>query len=39
MVNLKKGEKTVLKANQFVVGLGWDTPCDLDAHAYIYMKV
>lgn len=36
MISLKKGEATVIKANQFVVGLGWDTKCDLDTHAYIY---
>lgn len=36
MVSLKKGETAVIKANQFVVGLGWDTRCDLDAHAYLY---
>lgn len=36
MISLKKGETAVIKANQFVVGLGWDTECDLDAHAYIY---
>ena len=36
MVNLKKGETAVIKANSFTVGLGWDTKCDLDAHAYIY---
>ena len=36
MVNLKKGETAVIKANRFIVGLGWDTRCDLDAHAYLY---
>ena len=36
MINLKKGETAVIKANSFTVGLGWDTKCDLDAHAYIY---
>lgn len=36
MISLKKSETVVIKANQFVVGLGWDTQCDLDAHAYIY---
>lgn len=35
MINLKKGETAFIKANQFTVGLGWDTRCDLDAHAYI----
>lgn len=36
MINLTKGETMKISSNQFVVGLGWDTKCDLDAHAYLY---
>lgn len=36
MISLKKGETAKITTNQFIVGLGWDTQCDLDAHAYIY---
>lgn len=38
-LNLKKGESTSISGDgKFKVGLGWDTYCDLDTHAYIYSK-